>query len=168
MVTHTAAASRVQCTVLRKGSLRPGKNQGNHSHLTTHCLIFLLPPYTLLPPPSLPPANQKPPDGGFRRQLPCPPDVTFCVTASVLPPLNLNDMVRALLEGSTIRALARAITTTMGSSPFQFFTQVIMQNRVADYKLDEVVYGAVSYVTAVNPGKHVHIYPGEQRGRAVA
>lgn len=42
----------------------------------------------------------------------------------------------------------------------QFMGNVIMKNRPENYKLDEVVLGTVAYLSAVNPGPDVHIYPG--------
>lgn len=58
-------------------------------------------------------------DGGFRRALPCPPDVTFCVTASVLPPLNFRELMNSLSEPHTVRVLRRALSSTLGASPMQ-------------------------------------------------
>lgn len=170
------------------------------------------------PSPRLP---APPPDGGFRRALPCPPGVTYCVTASVLPPLDYNFLLRELLEGASMRALGNALRSTMGSSPWHFMSnvrrrrgvegwrfgetaeegtrssvngvrqtprtapclsqtpsslsphncprplqshalrrQLVRASRHSPYKMEEVVYGLVSYVGAVNPGSDVHIYPG--------
>ncbi|GBF89438.1 hypothetical protein Rsub_02010 [Raphidocelis subcapitata] len=100
-------------------------------------------------------------DGGFRRALPCPPDVTYCVTASVLPPLDFNHLLRQLLEGKTMGILSKALRSTLGGSPWQFLTQFVRANRGSGYKMEEIIMGAVAYSTAVNPGPGVHIYPGK-------
>jgi len=61
-----------------------------------------------------------------------------------------------------MRVLRRALASTVGSKPLSFLMNVVLPFRAAEWKLDEVVYGAVSYVLNVNPGPEVAIYPGEQ------
>ncbi|KIZ03627.1 hypothetical protein MNEG_4327 [Monoraphidium neglectum] len=100
-------------------------------------------------------------DGGFRRALPCPPNVTFCVTASVLPPLNFRELLDSLNEPYTNRVLRRALSSTLGAHPMAFIQNVMLKNKVTSYKVDEVVLGTVAYLSAVNPGPDVHIYPGK-------
>ncbi|KAI8468390.1 MAG: hypothetical protein J3K34DRAFT_459882 [Monoraphidium minutum] len=100
-------------------------------------------------------------DGGFRRALPCPPNVTYCVTASVLPPLDFHELLDTLSEPHTARLLRRALSSTLGAKPMQFVRSVVAKNRQKGYKADEVVLGTVAYLTAVNPGPDVHIYPGK-------
>ena len=124
-------------------------------------------------PPPPPPAAPPPSDGGFRRQLPCPPDVSFCITVSALPPVTWADLVHSLLESDTMRLLQGALRSTLGKSPMQFVMNVLLPARNSNYRLGEVVYGMVAYFSNVNPDKAVSIYPGartraraRERGRA--
>jgi hypothetical protein len=94
--------------------------------------------------------------------------VTFCITASVLPPLDFGQLLTSLLETNTMRVFSRAISSTLGSKPVQFFLNVLLPNRFANYKINEVIWALVSYLSAVNPGPGVQIWPGEGGGARAA
>jgi hypothetical protein len=56
--------------------------------------------------------------------------VTFCVTASVLPPLNFRELLDSLNEPYTNRVLRRALSSTLGAHPMAFIQNVMLKNKV--------------------------------------
>jgi hypothetical protein len=95
-------------------------------HLTPHPPNPPHPPVPMWSAPSMTRMfrGQRAYDGGFRRALPCPPGVTFCVTASVLPPLDPYEILRNLLESDTLKAISWALRSTLGTAPWQFISNV--------------------------------------------
>jgi hypothetical protein len=102
-------------------------------------------------------------DGGFRRALPCPPGVTFCITASPLPPLDFRQIWDGLSQPQNMRLMRTALGSTLGASPYAFLRDAVARGGRPTFKVDEVVYGMAAYLAAVNPGPDVHIYPGGPR-----
>jgi hypothetical protein len=102
-------------------------------------------------------------DGGFSRQLPCPPGVTYCVTVSVIPPyLSARQMIGVLLESTAVKVIRGMLTTTMGSSLVKFVTDVVMPMTTMSWKLEEVVLSSAAYASAIMSVPPADIWPGER------
>ncbi|GBF91101.1 hypothetical protein Rsub_04770 [Raphidocelis subcapitata] len=101
-------------------------------------------------------------DGGFARQYPCPEGVSYCLTVAVVPPIDWVDLTaRLLAEPESLKAIAGATGSTLGTEPKKFVDNVLLPLRGLNLTTEEVIGGVVAYLRGVSPSKEVSIWPGK-------
>ncbi|KAI8477176.1 MAG: hypothetical protein J3K34DRAFT_105768 [Monoraphidium minutum] len=98
-------------------------------------------------------------DGAFSQYVPCPPNITFCIKVSGMPPIDPSTLTEGLTGGQlgpTLRLALRAALSLLGPSPVDAIKEGLRVNTLGTMGLSQWFR---AFATIQQPGTF-DIYPG--------